>query len=328
MTQHTHSQQSGLTLIELMVAMAIGLILVLGTFVVYTNGRAAYATNDNFTLMQENARFALGVIEPDLELAGYWGQHNDASAIRGSANDREATGTPLGGIANDCAENWVVQFDEHVSGFNDVEAGWSDWACIPNRFTTDTDIFAVRRVQGLPANALQAGQFYLRSSEAPRSEVFLGNNEPTSLPASSLNYALVANAYYVSPYSLAGANGTDNYPSLRRVQLVEQGGTPTMVDTEITTGVQDMQIQYGIGPVNVAGTRGGVAAYVSDIENLTAPNTMVRSMRVWLLMRSENPEIDHFDDIEYQLGDKVVGPFNDNFRRIVASRTVFFRNLH
>ena len=321
------TRQSGLTLVELMISMTIGLVLIGGTLFVYTSARGAYTTNESYALMQENARFALSVIEPDLQLSGYWGRHRDASVIVGSARERASV---LGGITDDCGPNWVVQFDEYIEGFNDVTA-WNEWACVDGAdIQPNSDVFAIRRVSERPVDALVDGQIYMRSSEAPLSEVFIGNNEPTSLPDSADNYAVIANAYYVSPLSLSIAVGPNDeaVPALRRIQLVSQAGVPTMLDTEITTGIEDMQIQYGIGPANVRGTRGAAQVYVSDISNLTPPNTTVRSMRIWLLMRAERLETGYIDDKTYQLGDKNIAAENDGFRRLVVSKTVFFRNQH
>ncbi len=317
--------QSGLTLVELMIAMAIGLVLVGGALFVYTSARAAFTTNESYALMQENARYALSVLEPDVQLAGYWGQHRDATEIAGSAKRLELSGSTLSGIADDCADNWIVQFDRHIEGYNDVLSTFDDLACIKNTIAVGSDVFAVRRVDGAPVNVLNAGQYYMRSSEKPISEVFLGDNAPTSLPDSAANYELIANAYYIRP----GTEGqTVTQPALRRVSLESVADSPTMVDNEITTGIEDMQIQYGIGPPDVLGARSGVSTYVSDIENLVAPNNTVRSMKIWLLMRAERPELGYVDDKEYRLGDKIIAPSGDSFRRLVVSKTVFFRNLH
>ncbi len=322
--------QSGVTLVELMISMTIGLVLIGGALFVYSSARAAYTTNESYALMQENARFALSVLEPDVQMAGYWGQHRDPTEITGSAKDRELSGIPLTGIGNDCAANWVVQFDRHIEGFNDVDGSVEDWSCIDRGTITEgSDVFAIRRVEGAPAIVLNAGQLYMRSSEKPLSEVFNGSDpEPTSLPDSAKNYALVANAYYVRPGSPGSDTEPVKQPALRRVSLTTVGTTSTMRDNEVTTGIEDMQIQYGIGPANVLGVRSGANVYVSDIESLTLPNNTVRSMRIWLLMRAERQEFDYIDDKSYQLGDKIIPATGDHYRRLVVSKTIFFRNLH
>ena len=54
--------QGGLTLIELMVASAVGMILVLGAVTVYTQSRTNFQMSDSVARLQENARFALGLL--------------------------------------------------------------------------------------------------------------------------------------------------------------------------------------------------------------------------------------------------------------------------
>ncbi len=65
--------EAGLTLIELMVALLLGLILIGGAIQVFVSNRAAYAFNDGFSRLQENGRFALDTIGYHVRLAGYLG---------------------------------------------------------------------------------------------------------------------------------------------------------------------------------------------------------------------------------------------------------------
>ena len=61
--------QKGVTLIELMVAMLIGSILLIGAVTVFSDSRATFRTSDIIARLQENARFALDTIEPDIRQA-------------------------------------------------------------------------------------------------------------------------------------------------------------------------------------------------------------------------------------------------------------------
>ena len=63
--------QRGATLIELMVAMTIGIFLIGGALYVFTESRSAMGVSDSLSRMQENARFALNSIEPDIRMAGF-----------------------------------------------------------------------------------------------------------------------------------------------------------------------------------------------------------------------------------------------------------------
>ena len=66
-----------MTLIELMVSMTIGLFLTWGAFQVYLQSKSNYRAAEVMTRLQENARFALETLEPDLRLAGFWGRHRE-----------------------------------------------------------------------------------------------------------------------------------------------------------------------------------------------------------------------------------------------------------
>ncbi|MHA6495299.1 PilW family protein [Pseudomonas borbori] len=64
-------QQKGFSIIELLVAMAIGLILLLGVSQVFLSSRQTFATNDAMSKLQENGRFALEFIASTARQAGY-----------------------------------------------------------------------------------------------------------------------------------------------------------------------------------------------------------------------------------------------------------------
>ena len=74
--------QRGLSLIELLVALAIGSILIVGAVYVFSRGRTTYAVNESVARLQENGRYVLSVLEPDIELAGYYGFTNSPDTIR------------------------------------------------------------------------------------------------------------------------------------------------------------------------------------------------------------------------------------------------------
>lgn len=71
--------QSGFGLVELMIAMTIGLVLLGGIGYLYVGSRGAFRTTDNLSRMQENARFALDMMSRDVRMAGYLGCGNMSS---------------------------------------------------------------------------------------------------------------------------------------------------------------------------------------------------------------------------------------------------------
>lgn len=68
---NNNNRQRGLTLIELMVAMVIGLVLLSGILTVYLGSKKSYSTRDQVSLMEENARAALRTLKRHIEHAGY-----------------------------------------------------------------------------------------------------------------------------------------------------------------------------------------------------------------------------------------------------------------
>ena len=71
--------QSGFTLVELMVALVLGLILTGGVINIYISSKQTYRMQDNQSRLQENGRFALQFLAKDLRMAGYMGCTNLAA---------------------------------------------------------------------------------------------------------------------------------------------------------------------------------------------------------------------------------------------------------
>jgi type IV pilus assembly protein PilW len=71
--------QRGMTLIELMVAMAIGLFLMLVLSVAYLNAAQLFQTQNQLAELQDNGRSALEVLTKELRMVGYLGCVNEGS---------------------------------------------------------------------------------------------------------------------------------------------------------------------------------------------------------------------------------------------------------
>jgi len=63
-------KQKGFSLIELMVAMAIGIILLLGLVSLFTNSSVLNRAQSGLAQLQENGRYAIARIKDDIEQAG------------------------------------------------------------------------------------------------------------------------------------------------------------------------------------------------------------------------------------------------------------------
>lgn len=65
--------QLGLSLIELMISMALGLLVILAVTYVYAGSRTSYRHQEAFSAVQESGRVALETLTRDIRMAGYPG---------------------------------------------------------------------------------------------------------------------------------------------------------------------------------------------------------------------------------------------------------------
>jgi len=75
MMMHSRTQR-GFSLVELMVAMAIGIFLMFGAVTVFTNSKRTYNENEVSSRLQENLRFASEILTHDVRMSGYYGCAN------------------------------------------------------------------------------------------------------------------------------------------------------------------------------------------------------------------------------------------------------------
>ena len=160
----------------------------------------------------------------------------------------------------------------------------------------------------------------------------------TAAPNGQVN-DLVVNTYYVDRDSthrrrpsLAAPAGTLG---------IVAGAPDFMPDEEIIPGIEDMQVQFGID----LGRHGRQRAALREPSGLAAlPDAaQVVSVRIWLLVRAENPEVGFRDNRTYQYADRATATGTtadlnaanaagrayvpaDGFRRLLVSRTIQIRN--
>lgn len=80
MTRSKHAV-SGVSLIELMIALLIGSLLILGLVEVFAASRTAYQMSEGMARVQENSRFAMDYLQRDLRMGGHFGCVNDQAHL-------------------------------------------------------------------------------------------------------------------------------------------------------------------------------------------------------------------------------------------------------
>jgi len=229
------SRQNGVSMVELLVAMLLGLFLLYALVEILINGKQSFSSASHLSRLQENGRIATNLVMSDLKRAGYMGGNSDVPNIFGSA------GQVVPAIA--CAAGdttWVRMISQGVVGIDDSNAGY---ACIPNGTYLRGDVLAMRHAAPWIADAFDANKVYLRSSLF-EGRIFNGSdqalvvNAVTDLPQSDRE--LMAFAYFVGN---SGRNcGGRAVPSLYRVNA-DANGQPEA--NELLPGVEDFQVQCG-----------------------------------------------------------------------------------
>lgn len=313
------AKAAGLSLIELLVAVTIGGILIFGATQVYVDSRNMYEVNESSARLQETARYAISVIEPDIRMSNYWGFVKGAGVI-----------TTTAGGPDTCGASYARNLSNNLEGASNTYS--LGCAAFGNGAVASADTLTVRRASTAVA-AAEASRLQICSTRVMGRLMDDGGACPAT-PAGQINNLLV-NAYYVSRDSTQ-ANGL---PSLRRKALV--GGAPgglNFIDEEIIPGIEDLQVQFGVDPTGLSGT----ATHYVNPDDVPAGAQIV-SVRIWLLVRAENPEVGFTDDRVYEYGDRdqgigVTDDLNaagaatrayepgDNFRRLLVSRTIQIRN--
>mgnify|MGYP001367911971 CR=1 FL=1 len=86
-----YRHQTGMTLIEIMIALLIGAFLLGGVLQVFLGSKQTYRMQENLSRLQENGRFAMEFLSKDIRMVGYWDcmapstTNNDISGTEGVA---------------------------------------------------------------------------------------------------------------------------------------------------------------------------------------------------------------------------------------------------
>lgn len=332
------SAQRGVTLVELMVSVAIGALLMIGTITVFMQSKTGFAVNESMARLQENANYAFDVLEPEIRMAQYWGLTSRTHKIQSKAGPADPT--PVGlGVFNDCGPNWSIDLDRAVAGSNNN--GWPWGVSCGGPFggaaVATADTLEIRRVTEDSLVLLNNGVIYLQTVRFQDPVLFTGNAIPAGYSVvNSQTHALITRGFYVSTSSSL-TTATNAVPSLRMKNLVGALLGPSVVDVEVIPGIQDMQIQFGVDTdlegVGAALGRGTVDRYVSPNSPIITtgavgfiPDARILAVRIWLLVRSERPETGFVDTNTYNYADQVIAAPNDSFRRLLVSKTIYLRN--
>ncbi len=336
--QNNAKSQRGLTLIELMLAMLIGLFLMLGTLTVFQQSRSNFRVSDSIARLQENARFVLDVIEPDVRVAKLWGRTSDPGLIddiipAGLVINCDTIDTSGAMVPPTTYTDWALDVNREIwavdesSGYGHNVLGVP---CTPQGAAQpQSDALVIRRAAAQPA-APTPGTIQVHT-DLIRGEFYNNGVVPVGYGAAAQTHNVVTNVYYVSQSSDLDATT----PSLR-VKTLMPGGTHR--DQELMVGVENLQVQLGVDTDDDQEIERYVDAdhdIINPTTGGTIPGAQVLAVRLWLLMRADDSEVGFTDNAQYTSPDPdvVVNPcggvacgYPNNFRRLAIASTVVLRN--
>lgn len=310
----SRNRQDGISLLELMISMTIGLFLLAGLTTVYMNSAQSTAELARAAQQIESGRFAMQTIADDLRHAGYFGQYYEVPAPAAVALpapcDYGASGAPFAGLK----EGLLVP----VQGYVAWDAALS--TCLPAaNHKAGTDILVIRRLDtsATASGSFEVGRLYvqanadasdannpwLRAATSTAGTLGSGNTFPlldkAGQPAPVRE--LHVHIYFVSPCSrpavCTGSASDDGIPTLKRLELVNGGFNLV----PIAEGIENLQFDYG---VDADGDGAPEAPFLDDPGTPQAWANVV-AVNVSLIARNLEASAGYSDPKTYQVGEFV-----------------------
>lgn len=246
---------SGFTLVELMVAVALGLVVIAGTLVAWMHVQRYYARAQIENRLHERAQYVFATLEPELQMAGYLGLGTNVPAI--------VAGT-LPPSARRCGDLLITGLPRALEVSDDRYA--LPCPAQGRGVVPATDTLSVRRASARMA-APAPGRAQLLGSLQTGSRTLIWNGAlpvGTVLQPSQVELRdLIVRSYYVA----RSADGDNNTSALRVKNLTAISGSPAFVDTEVMEGIEDLQVTAlpASGPPRSIQVTLGVRADAADV---------------------------------------------------------------
>jgi len=295
--------QHGITLVEVMIAMAIGLVLITGVIQLFLSNKVTYTMTEGQARIQENARFAIAILSHDIRMAGYMGCGN-------SNMQSTSTGMPqvyVNNIVKDPPANILFGLESTLNGINDAASD-----DLPD-IIVGTDAITLSRASETSAQLdgnLASNNANIQLSGNPggwkkddilfitdcrHADIFQATTVSSAKGKTTIAHAKGVNidnklskiysedamimSFSSSTYYIADTGRTNQAGEpLHSLYYIDISGTPV----ELIEGVSDMQITYG---ENTDNDNTGTADTYVDADTVTNWSDVV-SVRLALLLDS------------------------------------------
>lgn len=345
----TAQHARGLSLIELMIAIALGMVIVGAVLALFVN---VTRTNNEMAKMNrqiENGRFAVQLLQDDIVHAGYWADFIPQFEDRNVS----APGDAPTAFPNPCKApgTWDAVDRSNLVGIP-VQSNIGTCTVVASQ-QADTDVLVVRHAEPSTGTVcggevcFQVSQCNAEISATPTQSYILAtsghllhkkNCTPAVVPVTAGDIAVtrkfISNLYYVRNFSVTAGDGI---PTLMRSEFA---GGVHLAAQSLIEGIEGFRVEYGIDSI---GKNGAAVNYVGAVNRgdgipdgnfvsaagLTCTSAAacaaanVVAVRVHVLARSSEATQGYTDTKTYAMGSAgTMGPFNDGFKRHVFTTTV------
>lgn len=323
----------GLSLVELLVAVAIGMLIVTAMAILFANNSRSRSETERASQKIENGRYALEMVGTELHHAGYFSTF-DPRKLTAPAVLPDPCNTDVASAAFQSA------ITLHVQGYDEVTS--TTLSCLSD-VKPATDVVVTRRASSCLLGTAGCTTLPGFQASSCNSNTELGSanvSDHYRLGTSTATFTLMKHKcaavaesrrfllriYYVANNDKPG----DGIPTLKRVELNATGFSSP---TSLVQGVQDLQVEYGLDTNN----DGAPDVYVADpndyltCNDTTTPTCVGHwlsavSAKVYVLSRNVDGSPGHDDTKAYRLGGKAVPAFRDAYKRSVFQETIRLQN--
>jgi len=311
----------GFSIVELLVGLTIGIVVLTVLSLLLVNNSRARVDLDQSMQQIENGRYAMDLINKQLQHAGFNGEGDPT--LTSPLGMPDPCATDLASVANAVAIP--------VQGFSQVNAGTVP--CIgSSNIVAGTDVLVLRRAQTLSTalGALDPSGYYIQSVgdkyvlESGSNAAAFSLTQKSGAPAPIHQYSV--QIYFVSPCSTpsgsdcsAGDDGGNPIPTLKRLELVNGN----WVTTPLSEGIDRIYFEYGVDNSG----NDGAADVITNSPSTVSDWRNVVEVRAHILSRNTATTGNHQDNKTYVLGGVTVNPLNDGYKRHVYSSATRLMNI-
>lgn len=324
----------GFTLVEMMVALAVGLIVLMGLMTMLARNSTNQQELERTIRQLESARFTLDTLSEDVMHAGFFSDFNPDGLL-----DPPTYQTPDPCAVAPTDQGWDTSVSPILMPvpIEGIAAG-TVVGCLPNR-RAGTEALVVRRAETEPHIGMADGRsdnLYIQIARCPEDaqrvraaavpdatpEATFDLRRPDCATVNDALRRLSQRTYYIATCNDCVAN--DGIPTLKRVEMINGA----LRRTSIAEGVENLQIEYGFD-INDDGVPEHFATMGSGVIGAGANVWQnVVTARLHVLTRDTQTSNGYADSRTYELGPdvEVVAPA-DGFKRTLLTTTVRLRNV-